>query len=514
MKSILVVLLFTFSLFLGKEGYGQNAQSSGKDFWFGYMENLSTGVNNTPEFIVQLFAIDADASVEIEIPGRNYKRNVFLMAEEVLDIQLPSFDLEPRGSGVTSSLAVHLTSTSNIDVVAIHSRAFFSATTRLLPTASLGTDHMILAAKDYRNQSPSSMLVVATENDTEVKVCQSPCGAKGEFRFRLNQGETYQFQSPEDLTGTEIIGNKPIAVFSGAKQAALGEGDDSHIYNAMPPLNYADTVFAAVPHPRVKESSYLSILSLSDDTRVTIGGNTVFVNRGEKRDVKFNVPLIIKGSKPFFVSQYNSGSSAFLMGGTFGPSVRLLVPLNSRVKKMSFNTKKDIEWYGFKLIHGLCIIAEDTTNLRLNTNPISNFIKIPNSVYFYSTQVIDSGTYNLESPVGFIGNVYGSSPAEYYTFSLGYNDSLLVNSRIQSASDDCSNWRIASNLNNGEFQILENGSAIDGSDFEIYDSRANLVYKNTYIKINKQVFKPNLAIGMYYLRFDSCNTTKKFVVKN
>ncbi len=506
------ILLFLILLICQTHVYGQNAQSSGKDFWFGYMENLFAGINGYPQFTVQIFAIAGDADVTIEIPKKNYTFSFSVTQGQVIEADLPPFDLEPRGSGVIADLGIHITSTTDIEVVAIHNRRFFSATTRLFPRKSLGKEHVILAAEDILDLSPSAFLVVATEDNTTVSVCASPCGTKGEFSFNLNKGQTYQFQSPEDLSGTVVVGDKPIAVFSGAKQAALIEGDDSHIFIAMPPVEYAATEFAVVPNRQLNNQTYLALLGISDNTEITVNDSTITVNRGERKDIKINNAMVISSTKPMFVGQYNNGSKLFLMGGTYGPSLALIQPLSSKVKRMSFKPKEDFAMSN--LVHSITLIVEDTTGVRLNNEAIPNFVAFPNSSYFYSAQKIEDKIYQITAPSGFIGQAYGSSAAEYYTFSLGYNDTNLVNPNGLFTSADCDNWKIASNLNDGSFKILTNEVSIKGGMIEIFDTNGRLVYKNANIASTNQLFRLNLSPGMYFARLNACNSVKKFVVAN
>ena len=500
-----VCLLLWCSVF----AQGQNLQSSGKEFWFGYMQSLSQGINGTPEYAIQLFAIAGATDVTLEVPGRNYSFTFSLKANEIKKLTLPSFNFEPSGSGVISDLAIHIQTTLPIEVVAIHNRIFFSATTRLFPYKSLGLNHVIIAAEDAMDASPSALLVVATADNTEVNVCQSPCGTKGEFSFILNRGQTYQFQSIDDLTGTIVNGDKPIAVFSGARQAALRDGDDSHIYMAMPPTTFADTLYAIVPDLGVASRTYIILLASEDGTQIDVGANAVKLNQNESIEVAVSTPLMVRSNKPIFSAQYHVGSG---IRGKDGPAMIINQPVSSMVNKSGFRTKKDVAFT--ILTHAITFITKEPSSVIMNSVVVDGFKPIPDSDLFYLSTSLQGGSYLLSSTSGVLGQVYGSTAAEYYSFSLGYNDTAKVFPPFYTYSESCNSWAIAPSVNNGNFGLVNTSTAFVGTKVDVISSDGRLVYRDLNIEELNTQFTLKLAAGLYYLRLNACGSIRKFIVVN
>ncbi|PCJ64361.1 MAG: hypothetical protein COA58_13485 [Bacteroidetes bacterium] len=543
--------LIIVTLFMSVNSNGQNIQSSGTDFWFGYMESLTPSFNGPPKFSLQLSST-ASTDVTIEVPGRGYEHTMTLSSNEVVNFDFPGFDLEPRGSGVITNLAVFISSVESIEVVAIHHRQYFSSSTRLFPVHSLGKEYMVLGARDDAQRSPSSLVIVAGLDSTFVNICLTPCGSKGSINVTLNKGQTYQLQSLDDVSGTKITTNKPVSVFSGARQAVLNKADDSHIYFAMPTLDLADTFYAAVPNLELNDFSYIVILGTKNNTSVTVNDDEYLLQDGESKHIKIDGPRIIESSKPIFVGQYNSGSDNWLIRA--GPSMTVLNPVCSGLKSVKFITKEDFS--GSMLEHAYTIITRDTLDVYFDSIKVVGFSKFPAIQLFYKVAGIENGPHEISSSTGFSGHVYGRSEAEYYTFSFGFSaDCLSTDYRVHDTAqkdkdwdifpnltkpekvvydtvqkgkvqsikkdtksfysinqEECDKWQISPNPNNGIFGIKINGSNVKLDNIEIYDARSRLVYASEWNDNQFEYLNTDLAAGMYYLRISPCDVAKKFVV--
>jgi hypothetical protein len=92
---------------------------------------------------------------------------------------------------------------------------------------------------------------VATENNTQVKIDPSAdtyggIPAHQSIAFVLNAGEVYQVKSKDllltsgtnDLTGSHITSNHPVAVFAGTYVSGIPNPNynSNHLYEEMPPV--------------------------------------------------------------------------------------------------------------------------------------------------------------------------------------------------------------------------------------------------------------------------------------
>lgn len=498
----LIVLLLLLTI----QSRAQNTTTSGTEFWFGFMENLSPAFNGSPKFSIQIRSLSGPTEININIPGRNY---VFkFTVDDIRVVDLPSFDLETRSSGIISDLGIQVTSDKPIEVVAIHNRAFFSATTRLFPVASLSSDYLILAAEDDFNRSPSSVLVVATSDNTEITLCLPPCGTRGSFSFKLNKGETFQYQSLDDLSGTEIKANRTIAVFSGAKQATFIDGDDSHVYFAHPPKEFADTFYILVPNDKIENKTYYKVLALENSTIVKYGNTTLDLDKGQTTRFKLSQPLKLISSKPVFIGQFNSGSTS---GQNIGPSMVIVQSPSSSINQAKFITKEDFG--GSRLIHAITLVTKDTSGVLINNKSETQFNTIPDTDYFYLTKGISSGTYEILLQSGFIGQVYGASLAEYYSFSMGYESATKDIPSGTNQILDCNGWQISPTLNTGSFRLnAVNNSIIEFEKVAIYNSKGQFICDLKTVNTTDLSFTIDVAPGVYYLKLHNCSKAKKFIV--
>lgn len=505
MKSYCII---TILFFLTSPIYSQNSITSGRDFWFGYMENLIPGINGLPSYEIQVYAIEDSVDLLVEIPLKGYANNYQIDKNQVTTIVLPSFDFEPKGSGVITDLGIHLSSNAEIEIVSIHNRVYFTSTTKIYPTKTLGKDYFIMAAEDDLQRSPSSFLLVATNDNTEIRICLNPCDSSGTISIVLNKGETYQYQSLKDLTGTEIKASNVISVFSGAKQAQFQIEDDSHIYFAMPPKYLASKNYVVGPNIGLENRSFLKVLALEDNTSVFYQQEEFILNKGRFRLIKLDRPFEITSSKPIFIGQFNSGSGV-RSGRIGGPSMIINQWIGSEINISKFNTKD--EFGDIALEHGLSIFTRDTASLMINGSVQNNFKRIQNSDYFYLASRIEPGTYQLNSTSGFIGQVYGSGRAEYYSFSLGMNDDSKIN-QDQIPEFNCGNWNITPNPSSGEFILSTVAQLPMNCSLEIYDARGRFV--GDFELRQNSFYKSSILPGMYFARLSCCDQIKKLIIYN
>lgn len=205
-----------------------------------------------------------------------------------------------------------------------------------LPLEALGTEYYVMtwnALTGGQGSLSSEFAIVATEDNTTVTI--TPTEDAGFFdedgiffqtRFAglpfdipLNRLDVYQLQTnfvDDDFTGTHIVSNRPIAVFSGNICANVPEFDITacdHLVEQLPPVRSWGTEYVAVSlQSRIGGDSF-RIMASEDNTTVTIQGTvepeTITLQKGEF--VPRNLPNInrIDADKPIFVAQFANGAS-------------------------------------------------------------------------------------------------------------------------------------------------------------------------------------------------------------
>jgi IgGFc binding protein len=192
----------------------------------------------------------------------------------------------PRGVGTTPAAAIRISSDRPVTVIEIESDdANESATstggTMVLPLQSLGIDYRAVTYPQAGTQAvaetPGSrggagrVIIVGTQSATAINLSPvgpvtaplgggvDALGAGDDFPIALNDGDVFQIYTGadgEDLTGSRVTSNRPIAVFSGniattygSEVTGINSPDMAH--EQMPPIvTWSETYVAAALTPQ------------------------------------------------------------------------------------------------------------------------------------------------------------------------------------------------------------------------------------------------------------------------
>lgn len=250
-----------------------------------------------------------------------------------------------RESGVTPAGAVRITSDNPVMAVQIVSddadrMSTSSAGTVLLPAQALGTSHLALtflergsaaaAATPGSRGGAGVIAVVGTLDGTNVHLvprCPAlvspglvPVPALARYDAILNEGDVLQvFSSGGDLTGSEIVSDRPVAVLSGNIFTTYGneptgfDGGDMAVEQLPPTSNWAKTYVAARLQPQAgcdpffgPRGSYWQILASEDDTVVMLSPSPGTAIDDLETGVAFRdpTPLRMKRGQSRLISTY------------------------------------------------------------------------------------------------------------------------------------------------------------------------------------------------------------------
>ena len=177
------------------------------------------------------------------------------------------------------------------------------------------------------------ILIVACENDTRVTI-DTPTQSLDEV---LQQQQTYQIASLEDLTGTRIVSNKPISVF-GAQECA----------NVPVEVQFCDHLTEQIPPTATWGSRFMvgSLLGRNSGERIRVissqGTSITFNCTSFNNSMVYSLPnpgdwmefeiqvdnyCSIEASSPIYVSQFASGASIDdIDGNRIGDPFVMMIP--------------------------------------------------------------------------------------------------------------------------------------------------------------------------------------------
>ncbi|WP_297337822.1 PKD domain-containing protein [Algoriphagus sp.] len=442
-------------LFFGIEfhGFGQ-LSTVGNEFWVGFMDNNrvppgNNGSAGAPDFAVLIITADEDAGGAIEYQGQTV--NFSIAAGQQYTLRIPSEDLDllHRGSGVRENKGIYISSTGKIAVHAYNERFRSADGTVILPVGALGTDYYLTshyerltANVNYNGNinDESTLLVVATEDDTQVEITGSVptiggAAANVPITISLNRGQSYQLKAKDDLTGTRVrvIGEnadecKKIAVFGGNKWTSVGncgEAND-HLFQQAYPVNTWGTSFVHVALSGRTSGELVKVVAAEDGTEIRVNGVVRGnINRGEWIPLEFGINESgkIETSKPASVSVFSKSQACNEANSpnafTGDPFMITYSPSEQFLKTLTFNALNlpSIENHYVNVV-----IKTGTENLTiLDGESIANrFQVLPGDPGFlYARISISQGVHRLANSEGFAAYAYGFGNLESYGYAAG-----------------------------------------------------------------------------------------------
>ncbi len=406
--------------------------NKGKEFWIMFSKNFST--SNLFIFITS----DVATSGTVEIPGISFTTTFSVTPEEITTIQLPS-TAAVTSNDLIEKKGIHITAKQEVTVYGINQMQFSTDAFLALPINVLNedkdSDYIIMSYTNLNSSITSEFGLVGTENNTKVTIIPSknvpghPSGVP--FTINIGKGETYQLQatgsSTNDLTGTIVSSDKPIAVFGAHVCANVPPNTTfcDHIVEQLPPTTTWGEKFVTVPLATRLKGDIFRILSSTNNTKVEVKGIKGFtqsftINRGEFRelDIPSNEYTEITSSNPILVAQFSKGdeSDPTIVNGD--PFMLLVPSLEQFLSAYTITTPKT----GFTL-NFVNIIAPKKAigNITLDGSiiPASTFTAIGSSE-FYAAQVdIKLGTHNLKGNAPFGVSIYGFANDESYGYLGG-----------------------------------------------------------------------------------------------
>jgi len=448
----LVVLLLLSCITIEATAHG--VSSSGTDFWVAFMPNFIGGRN-----VTQLF-LASETSNTVKVTINNSTRSYNLLPNSTITVDL-------NGAGVTripetpSDLAVHVVSTAPITMYGYNEwdggAGFIGGSPDgflAIPTPALGTQYYTVNYFDASfagTPTVGEYIVVATQDSTFVTFytkahTRGPNSTAGQnpgdtWRISLMKGQTYLVQSTgnytgvEDLTGSLVTSNRPIALLSGHQIAPIDVGMASadHLVEMIPPVDMWGTQYFDMPMAgRTKCGDYLRVLSAEDGNQITYDSSgQLNLNAGEWAELPTStVPEYFKSinHKKFLTILYSYSQGFNGDPGTADPFMIVMTPKEQFEKRMLFRTPVPAKNGSFN--HYLTVIAQldSISTIKINGLPLSSFGSAGQQTFPGTTPAMaavrvhlpnGTSTYLATANVPFGMYQYGFSDYEAYGWPTG-----------------------------------------------------------------------------------------------
>lgn len=544
MKKASFYFLFAFLFFFGIfTSEGQTLSNRGKEFWVTFLPNFHNNkFSSDPIFrysdsIYIFVASDKPTRGTIEyydLLDNHYIHDFIINDPSIIyTFKLPFNNFELLGYNdmgaewrqnfeeTVSRLSFHILTEEDVTIYA-HSQGNKSSDAFLvLPTKALGSEYYVMSYKSdgkfasIMARTPSQFSIVAVEDSTIVRIKPTaPTFVNDTLTqvIKLNKAEVYLVQArinneekENDLTGTHLIANKPIAVFSGHQRATIplelaepgSNPSRDFICEQLPPLQAWGKNAFIIPFSQPKTITrngrdIFRVLAGFDSTKVFIDGvNVVTLQRGEfyQDSIFDNQPHSITANKPILVAQFKKTSNTSGASWLGDPFMMIIPPKEQFIDScLLINIQSDEIQDNGSFInvyqeHFLTLVvpqgAISSTMIDGNQLPSNLFSQIPSSGYYYANVPVTEGQHFVRStePIGIYA--YGYGPANSYGYIGGMATHIFDFNPPKIAYEiDC-------------FQAF-----VTITDTSLFDSGIDTVYYDETLSKNV-IFYPDTSFSKY-----------------
>lgn len=483
MKKILLIIVSIILVIIPNYLNSQEiADTRGKEFWFTFMPNFHNYRFNDPAQNRSTYSpdslyifISSETATQGVISATNYYGQESTWnfqinnPNQIFSLSLTDklFELEGHNYGnMRNSFNQNLkkapqhfriTTNDEVTVYALNKAETTSDAATIFPRDVLGTNYTIVSYNSHGEyiqnwdgsyndgRTPSQFAVLAVENGTRVYIdpTVNVNGSKRRIEVTLNAGETYLVLADmtvnafQDLTGSKILSDKPVAVFAGHQRSLVPRYDNTlnsrdHLYSQMRPDNTYGKKYIITPFPATVQTPDIStdvyrIIAIENGTTVKFNDNFLAtLDAGEYYENVLNAAGIIESDKKIILAQYNgSNSNTNFYGQTYSsdPFMLLVPPMKQFLNKYTVtNIQVQNENQNFleQYITIICPTAYLST-LKMNGNGINrnNFRAIQGTCFSYALLRVQDGTKNISCDKPFGVYAYGYGFADSYGYLGG-----------------------------------------------------------------------------------------------
>jgi hypothetical protein len=446
--------------------------SKGTDFWLAFPPTQHP--TSQGESLLAVF-VSADQTTNVTIVARNRQGQRFTINNVVNAGTIGQFDFdvdafESRSADFPTGplndcervmpTSVHVMTDVDVAVYAVVRDLNTSDAWMVLPTDALGTDHRILtyssdAVADtafivprFSRGLPSQFLLVGTVDGTTVNIDLNPgrsrSGPGSSRSITLDQGQSYLVQAAvtvtdqnDDMTGSRIRSNKPLAVISSHYRAQVPIlNDDASrdvLVEQVPSIDTWGKRFVVPPlqppDDAVRQGqtdvTLIRILAHHDSTEVTVEGlGTIPLLPGRIWELPLSNGRNIQATQPILVAIIDRSANRNItaVNRTGDPSLIIVPPVE---QYLSGYRLISIEPRAFGLTfyhqHLLTMTAPLSAgaSLRVDGQPVPALTAIGTSGLGYVTVEVPNGQHDISADSLFGVIAYGYGPAESYGYTGG-----------------------------------------------------------------------------------------------
>ncbi|MBO4513988.1 MAG: carboxypeptidase regulatory-like domain-containing protein, partial [Victivallales bacterium] len=377
--------------------------AAGYLFIFG-IPGTSGTVVNSDKGINQDFTIDASGVAEIMIPSNQFLKQPNTVSEKALFIY----------------------ASNPVSAYFLNREAYTTDMSYLLDASSLGTEYRILGWKHALGMLQFSL--TALEDDTVATVTPASPLSTGQvagesFDVVLQKGQSVLYTSTNgnDLTGSLIVANKSLAVFSGAQCSNVPQNVTAcdHLFTQLPPVqHWASEYIVAETANTGTAGNLVRILAHTDDTQIKVNGTeAAILGAGQFHEITSAGDLHIETSHPVLVAQFLKGYS---WTGHGDPAFSFIAGIHQALKDYAFTAPVNLASYEQNYLN-LVVPDSALSSLELNGAGVDtgNFRAVPDTGYSTGRVKIEPGSGRITANQKFLATISGFTGYDSYHTIIG-----------------------------------------------------------------------------------------------
>ena len=312
--------------------------SHGNEFVVGFARALAGFIFEGDEQVQSLLVTTSESNpVSFLVTGNGFEVTGTAMIDSTVSIPIPSRFSVLCSNKTNKGIRVKAEGDRTLSVSAITTYRSSSDAFMVMPCTQLSVTEYTYYGISYsvlNSEKPSLILLVACENNTIV--------SSSFVNITLNELETYQIASESDLTGTRIVSNKPLSVFSGHACAEVPSNTQfcEHLIEQIPPTETWGSRFLIATLLGANSGRLIRIVSSSPSSvTVTIYCNslpseTLSVENSSEYLLAANSVCFIESSVPVLIGQYAYGVNDNSQYGA--PFMMIIPPIEQYSNSITF----------------------------------------------------------------------------------------------------------------------------------------------------------------------------------
>ncbi|KAM4703004.1 IgGFc-binding protein [Rhinophrynus dorsalis] len=372
------------------------AGPQGKQFVTVFMQNYQLSYSSA-NFQLLITGYYPSTTVTVWMNNSNFKKVLAVNERSTLTVQIPPNAELP---GVSKSCnAIIITSDKDISVLSLNYKFQSADTSIIYPVQDLGTDYYVVTPLNGPPDGFKEFSVVSYEEPTNIDIY-----LKGDVTYQnrlykagskltvlLESYNAIQLLSKDDLSGSRVVSQKPVAVLSG-HTCTWKNTKCNHVYEQLKPVSSWETTFIVPPMSSQTKTDTVYVVA-SQNTKVdyqvesSILSQNLVAGQVIQLDLPPQTSLYISASAGIQVVYYCTGFRDRL-GIDNDPTLINIPSVKSYCTSYYIYGQQDFDNYGT-----LVVKNADTSKMTFNRNPAQDFSwkSIPGTEYSWSTLKLGRG---------------------------------------------------------------------------------------------------------------------------